>query len=571
MTYELTFFVNKGDYTSVELHISSIEEPIPIQWNINDYCGIFHEDVYIHDGDIPETIAIKRPVGLVLKERRKTLLAGELQLVSTYVLKSATSTPVYLFRPLDYHYPSFYVHSNLKKKYNGNVWISIAIAEWKANAKFPDGTTKECFGAVGDYVAMEMALFVHFELFRKAFKIPTDLGISFDKERTVIKGDIISIDPQGCTDIDDAFTFDGDTLWIHISDVFCNCRWFPTSLEELCSQLPRSTSVYMKETIIPMLPKEWSSGKASLLQGERRHMLTLEIKKSSTGYDYQFYPSTGKIKRNYSYEEFALTPILRQFTQDAYDAMSTRFKSSTEDLRDFKVADTHTLIEAMMIMYNLYFGNYFKNVLVRTQQSSGAKLDETVNERIRQYLWITKMNKANYEWKNAQVEQAHSTLGLCYYTHATSPIRRMADLVNQYMFYQSGNIVNICNEMNVYEKKLRMYYRKRNVIYLAEKMYKMKDTRKVSIYITSINILKNRMSIYFPDENLSVRVPIVPSKLLDIRKIGADDKILSITDKHTGEIQTIPIGEEVLATVSGRPNLFAIDDSLKIKLSIEEK
>lgn len=564
MSHQLQFTVHKGDYTKVDVIVDN-SNTVRLEWDIDRYHDIFHGDLWVSD----EILDIKkRPERM---ERihcpvQNMVLVGELQLYSTYVLKSDTSTPVYMFRPLDYHFPSFYVHSNLRKKYKTNVWISIQVGEWSTSSKFPSGSTKECFGEITDYTAIEMALFHHFQLARKSFKIPSELGYSLPIDRVAIKHDIISIDPDGCTDIDDAFSFTVDTLYIHISDVLHNCGWFPNSLQQLINELPRSTSVYLKDTVIPMLAKEWSSGKASLLQGQRRHMLTLEIKRIDGEFQYRFYPSTGKIKRNATYDTYKMTDDLVQFVSNAYADIVGKYRSD-DPIREFQITDTHTLVEAMMIMYNLYFGNSFSPCIVRTQQSSSPYiLPDDIDSDIRQFLMFTRMNKANYEWKD-ETAQTHATLGLCYYTHVTSPIRRMTDLVNQYLYYRRQDIdyTKLCEDMNRYEKTLRTYYRRRNLLYLADSLYRVKEGRSCTVSITAVNVWKNHMTVYFPDERISIRVPIVHSKLLDIHQLQSSDTDIKIQNIQTGEITTLPLYKKIQVSLFGKPNMFAIDDSLKIK------
>lgn len=575
MTHKITFIINKGDYTSVDVKVS--DRVIPLQWTLEEYAGIFHEDVWELCDSIPDDLHMRRPVNMaccIKSPIREKTIVGELQLYSTYVLKSQTSTPVYLFRPLDYHYPSFYIHSNLKKKYSANVLISIQVNDWKDGSKFPDGTTKECFGLITQYSAMEMALFHHFQLSRKSFKLPTSTTSFPPFMRTKITADITSIDPDGCTDIDDAFTYEDGTLLIHISDVFHNCKWFPESMEELISQLPRTTSVYMKETLLPMLVAEWSSNKASLLQGTTKHMLTLEIKEVNGEFVYRLFPTIGKIRRNATYDNYIMSNELCDYVSRVYGDMTRRYTTNRNNsIRKFEIVDTHTLVEAMMIIYNDYFGNTVANCIVRTQEKSVPVVPDNIDNTVRQFVIFTQMNKANYSWKTDTTGE-HSTLGLANYTHVTSPIRRMTDLLNQYIYYNHSAlpVESVCAIMNKYEKQLRIYYRKRNIIYLGEQLYRNKTTASTTVYITAANAFKNRMTLYFPDESLSIRVPIVPNKLLDIREIQTGPREIIIRDLQNATSTTLPLFQKLSVTLVGKPNIFAIDDSLKIKWhDIEEK
>ena len=72
------------------------------------------------------------------------------------------------------------------------------------------------------------------------------------QDREFIKKDIISIDPDGCRDIDDALSYYVENsilhLQIHISDVY----YLLKNLKLL--DIENVTSIYLKNCVIPMLP-----------------------------------------------------------------------------------------------------------------------------------------------------------------------------------------------------------------------------------------------------------------------------------------------------------------------------
>ena len=637
-TMYIQFHIHKGDYTHVTARVVGNEDitEIELKWDVSTYYDIFNNDVWSIEGiaDFADIIN-KRPTSSMTRVssevamRPSKVIVCELQLYSTYLFKSKTSTPVYLARPIDHSLPTFYVHSNLKKKYTSNVWISIDYVSWSGADKFPTGSTKECFGSIHEFGATENALFQHYQLVRKSFKIPMTPAqlqqSTFAKKVThdPFKRPIISIDPVGCRDIDDAFSYEhneksGETkLWIHISDVIHNTRWLhmipadanndvtflnptpnlaPVTLESLADNLPRSTSVYLKKSIVPMLPNEWSSGSASLIQGESRYMITLEITIRAEGtVEYQFIPTRGKITKNESYDSYVMTEELQRTVSRLYQDTVARYTNgNTEDIREFRVIDTHTLVEAMMIIYNVHFGNRVKQSIIRTQRPSRESSressplpDKTLDTSLLNYLRIIKMEKANYLWVGDQCgdSTSHHSLGLLRYTHASSPIRRMVDLMNQYIYFYGLSIdiptLKICiNNINQYEKTLRGFYRKLNVLFLADRACDPYKPLERCAYIVSCNTEKNRMSLYIPSESVTIRVPIVHRELVDTVRLVVTESHIEIypvtscvtveRDAPAEPTHRLPLNREILTRFYGKPNLFAIDDSLKFTMEVSK-
>lgn len=96
--------------------------------------------------------------------------------------------------------------------------------------------------------------------------------------------DLVTIDPADARDHDDALwcerTSDGYRLIVAIADVSHYVREGTAIDEEAIS---RMTSIYLPDRAIPMLPKEISSGLASLVPDEDRLCMAVEIDLSRTG------------------------------------------------------------------------------------------------------------------------------------------------------------------------------------------------------------------------------------------------------------------------------------------------
>ena len=94
-----------------------------------------------------------------------------------------------------------------------------------------------------------------------------------------------TIDPVTARDFDDAISAEalpggGWRVWVHIADVSAYVR--PRSLVDR-EAYRRATSVYVPGTVAPMLPGELSNGACSLVPGEVRPTVTVEMTVGETG------------------------------------------------------------------------------------------------------------------------------------------------------------------------------------------------------------------------------------------------------------------------------------------------
>jgi len=149
------------------------------------------------------------------------------------------------------------------------------IIEWPSKARSPFGKIIEVLGDTGDNDAEMHAILAEFDLPHKfpekvnlvAEKIPFEIPEEeYTKRRDFRNTTTFTIDPADAKDFDDALSIQKleNGLWeigIHIADVTHYVA--PSSIIEEEAQ-SKTTSVYLVDRVVPMLPEHLSNGVCSL-------------------------------------------------------------------------------------------------------------------------------------------------------------------------------------------------------------------------------------------------------------------------------------------------------------------
>ena len=149
------------------------------------------------------------------------------------------------------------------------------------------------------------------------------------------------------------------------------------------------------------------------------------------------------------------------------------------------------------------------------------------------------------------------------YTHATSPIRRIVDLVNQALFHKSfhlvSNDIKNLDTINKFNLTLKKFYRKRDKLLLASTLSsELYQTFSGYIYDHGDNVIY----VYLDELNISFTY-----KIYSKSPIYMVNYILYIDFEYKDEFIEIPYQKKIQLELLGYPDIFNIDDSIKIKLN----
>ena len=418
---------------------------------ISNKC--FHTDVLNEDFTVKET------------KRDSFLIGGVLKLKNTYTFGfNDKGTELFEFQPINWRYPKFLVASNIKKDLLKNKekvtdhFVIIKFKDWKS--KLPTGTIEIKLGSIENDIHKYDILFYYYPTMPIVKPKMIELDYK-EPEKVSIEGEIYSVDPVGCIDIDDAISYDFEKkrIGIHIADVAEIIKDY---------KFNRFSTVYAPHKNVHMFPEDISTNLASLREGKIRNVITCWIyeeeiltsksEKStdgdssegdSTDGDSIDGDSTGggstddespcKLKVEFELNQIKVTKNLTYDEADAQKASNPSLKilyqKSVEFGKDLNidVFDTHKMVEVYMILYNMFITK---------------KLEKEVGMIFRNQKGNS---KAVYEFKR----KSHSSLGLDFYSHASSPIRRYVDYIIQNIFKGTPKEVDDLDKVNEYEKDIK--------------------------------------------------------------------------------------------------------------------
>jgi exoribonuclease R len=499
------------------------------------------DSVITKNKNIPGILILKDNKSYGRLERKDTLdLSGS-------ACKNVNTKGKLLYKciPDDKTIPPFLIpyelkHSNFSKLYS-NLYVTFSFSKWGEKDKHPIGVLTNVLGEVNDsnidvyysYQLLCKNLNISIEQFNKV--LFNSIKMRFDsttidlnkitnefismqypelENRTDQKEwNIFTIDSVNTTDYDDAFSIkklshsqqcETYMLSIYISNVTLWMELF--GLWDVFSS--RVSSIYLPDKKISMLPTIMSSNLCSLIENAHRYAFTMDITISVNNYEstnekdvmienIAFKNTIISVSHNYSYQQEGLR------LNDNYTTLFYITKLLSEKyVCQYDITDSQNMVAYLMILMNYYSaknlkknntGILLKNNITTMSNSLHTKSTDKSNNIVKSWYlskseYFGVMNTIDNTFDNVTTPTHttnHESLQLDAYTHITSPIRRIVDLINLIEMQQIHNLFE-------FSKEARQFYNKwtseDHILFINTNM---KSIRKLQNECTLLDMFNN--------------------------------------------------------------------------------
>ena len=374
------------------------------------------------------------------------------------------------------------------------------------------------------------------------YRFSTNNNLNCDvKDLTHLK--TYTIDDSKTVEIDDAISLEQvsgqNKLWIHIAS--------PASYIEYQSGIDKKarklvSTVYLSTNTYYMLPEALINNVFSLSDKEKRESLSLgvilnddgsisstEIVQSLIQVDYRLDFTEADELIDYAPKEEIDLSLISTILESrkswrknlgSIEILESYGKIVVEDkIPNIKIIDptlSRQLISEAMILYGDIISNFTKlnkipvpyRVQERSDKVSKDNIQLSDNKILYNFLLKKTMGKTYYSINPMQ----HDSLALTSYLHATSPIRRYADLLVHYqlnrflnnkVLISKDDVQQIIQEINNQGRQNIMRFREDQKYWLG-KWFENNTFNEYSVILLNwINRYKNICLLYFVDYNFS--------------------------------------------------------------------
>lgn len=397
----------------------------------------------------------------LVKRATHRFVPGVLETNSKYIYgHTSHGSKIFLFHPHDRKYPPFRVGSNCRDISRNQLGL-IEFMDWEEFESMPRGNLIRILGPCGDLSAEKKALTYQYSSPKLASQL-FDVETPTFQERATLEGFTFNIDPDGCLDIDDVLTLNkvSETQWqfvITISDVASSI--LENSEGDKHAFWLGETLYQDSEAVVPMFPAALSEMAFSLRPNEKHVGISLfclwdtQTKQLSVG---DFKETVFQNNQTYTYETI--------YKADEFPLQI--LKDIVASLHGSPTNDSHEWVAEAMLLYNKEVAKKLleHNVgLLRAHSNPDAERLKhfTAIHPDLQYLAYT---AAKYAPTGPNL--IHAGLGSVPYCHASSPIRRYADLVNQRNLKAilkgiplPPTSASVAEHLNAIQKRMRAYER----------------------------------------------------------------------------------------------------------------
>jgi exoribonuclease R len=376
---------------------------------------------------------------------------------------SARGIPLYMFHPLHKGYPPMIVASKTNPKCNQ--LVKVNLEHW--NEKWPRAGIQTVLGNVGSDV--EQSAYLQ----SVAGTIPKPDAKEHPSpfcphHKVYDDAFVFHIDPEGCQDVDDILSWreipGGYAFAIGIADV---SAWIPEDSETNTYAQTLGQTIYVEgKPMVPMLPNHISTELASMRSdGTQRPILAYVFTiQDGVCVSKQWEQQLVKVQRTYSYETILEDTPTANTLQTLLQIV---YKDPISD-------DSHRWIEIAMILYNQAAAALLKEHAMGLLRSQPEGRSASEWQTLAQHTNCPELAFFGYgAGKYVQATESdvrHTGLDLDVYCHATSPLRRYADLYNQrclhHILFQTERPKRIANWNHLNEQAKRIKHVEREVWFL---------------------------------------------------------------------------------------------------------
>ena len=491
---------------------------------------LFHEDTFEIQNQtkkLDEIHLVKSPT------REAKYIAGILILEKN---KTFGRTPnkkrlYYSCIPHDKHLPTFLVPYDIDigfEKVFPNKYVLFRFDHWTSQEKHPYGLLVETIGDVTNLFYHDIYQ-VHAKNLHRPHKtlqkriqqhmqtktldtciqeIMSD-PIRFDKiedrrieDRRIEDRNIFSIDPAGCMDRDDAISIrtiaEGTNQKYQVSVYIANVAiWIEYFQIYTFLQETNISTIYLQDTVIPMLPTALSEKICSLDQTHDCFAIVMDFEVDLLANTITVVKQTKqcliRVKRNFDYNTKGL---------ELYPPYKNLL-NVTQTLHS-EIKESHALVSFWMMQMNQEMARELyrnKTGIFRISTSSRETPVSTKDPKtdIFLYIWENAMSGKYVAYSEDISDYNHAVIDVPIYTHFTSPIRRIVDVYNQIAFLslREIDIVDI-DKINRDTKTIRKIQQESKILYLLQDTH-IENSLKAEGQILQIE--EQKTLVYFPEYN----------------------------------------------------------------------
>ena len=309
------------------------------------------------------------------------------------------------------------------------------------------------------------------------------------EQRVDLSWYIFSIDPEGSTDFDDAFSIkklDNENLLlsIYIANVPIWLDWLSNANPDInLDDLNKISTIYLPPALSckpfgqdlphtkhPMLPNILSDDLCSLWAKKKRVAFTLdlEIDKDYNIIKTSFCNTLISLRKNWTYDDPHL--VLNEHYIRLLNCVN---KMNKKEL----INDSHKLVEYLMIEMNCICGKILfdnnKQAIYREAKDIKSVTEE-INIDTFEINKILRKIKACYTKQITDLPISHDMLEKESYIHITSPIRRLVDILNMISIQKLFGLTTFSDKINDFFNR---WFQDEQIIHINEISKKIKSVQ----------------------------------------------------------------------------------------------